>query len=127
MRIQQNSMACSLLMLEGFGEKTPMGYSSEYCEAPPVASSMADFREAVKAACEKYDKMYSENKIMHVGRQALIAAYTISTQPMAEKFLAELGFVGLNSGKYPKYAGHTATIWTMTIPDFLRAVNYKKS
>lgn len=121
MNIQMaHSLGCSIFRLAGFGEQNARGYSDEYDEFPPAAKTITEFKKLCREAVGFNDRHSDgHNKVED---QAIMCAYTISKQPLAEQFLKELGFQSFNSGKYEKYKGHTATLWFMTTKDFLEAI-----
>lgn len=124
MQIHTTSLGCSIFGLSGFGEKTPVGYSkTEYQTMPPCSPNLEEFRKACRKAVAHWEQIC--DRYNYVADQAMIVAYTISTQPLAEKHLKELGFKKFESGPYPKYK-HTATLWCIPTKEFLDAIKDKE-
>lgn len=114
------ALGCSIFRLGAFGEQNARGYTDSYEEYPPAAKTIVEFKKLCRAAvCYNDEHCDSHSKVRD---QAIMCAYTISKQPLAEQFLKELGFQSFNSGEYAKYKGHTATLWFMTAKDFLKAI-----
>lgn len=124
--IEEHQSVCTVLELVGFGETTEGADDVIYNNE--VIPSLDEFKAHLRYCVEQHDDYFNDeydeddwaNKSVH--RTALITAYTVHTQPVAEGFLRELGFNQVGPISKAKHPTTKLSLWTMPSLDFLEAI-----
>lgn len=122
---------CSKLILKEWGEQGPSYAVDSYTGMKEDhATDLSELKAHLRFCVEQWDKQWdaykgsyyllSQNKSVH--RVAVIEATTCSLQPMANKYLKELGFKKFGGCKKLKHPETKLYVWLIRADKFLEAI-----
>ncbi len=126
-----NEKNCSITTLHNFGGPKMSAYTGTSCydeyDNPYNFKDLESFKEKCRDAVSEWDSEYYHYRNYRIADNALVIASTSSLQVKAEECLTALGFHRSPLYTSKKFKGiSSATVWTISCPDFLKAIDYKE-